>query len=70
MVEIIYDGIPLEISNNIYFGKYKDESILSKFRQQCQANAPKNEGILIPAHLSVKLPSGLGPVKKTGQFRY
>ena len=65
VVEIIYDGIPLEISNNIYFGKYKDPSILSKFRQQCQSNAPKNEGILIPAHLiSINYLQGLGPVKK------
>lgn len=71
VVEIIYDGIPLEISNNIYFGKYKDESILSKFRQQCQANAPKNEGILIPAHLiSSNYLQGLGPVKKQANSGY
>ena len=71
VVEIIYDGIPLEISNNIYFGKYKDESILSKFRQQCQANAPKNEGILISAHLiSSNYLQGLGPVKKQANSGY
>ena len=39
--------------------------ILSKFRQQCQANAPQNEGILIPAHLvGANYLQGLGPVKR------
>jgi hypothetical protein len=74
VVEIIYDGIPLEISKSIYFGKYKEESILSKFRQQCQANAPQNEGILIPAYLvSTNYLQGLGPVKRqagAGGSRY
>ena len=64
-VEIIYDGIPLEISDAIFFDKYRDERILLKFKQQAQANAPKNEGILIPAHVvSANYLDGAGPVKR------
>ena len=66
VVEFIYDGIPLEISNNIFFGKYKEENILEKFRQMCQTNSPKNEGILVPAQVinSNQYLQGLGPVKE------
>jgi hypothetical protein len=72
VVEIIYDGIPLEISQSISFGKYKEEYILSKFRQQCQENSSKNEGILIPAYLvGTNYLQGLGPVKRqAGAGRY
>lgn len=72
VVDIIYDGIPLEISNNIYFDKYKEDSILAKFRQMCQTNSSKNEGILIPAHLIYpsQYLQGLGPVKRKSGSGY
>ncbi len=64
-VEVIYDGIPLEISDSIFFDKYREERILLKFKQQAQANATKNEGILIPAHtVSANYLDGTGPVKR------
>lgn len=64
-VEVLYDGIPLEISDSIFFDKYREERILQKFKQQAQANAPKNEGVLIPAHLvSSNYLDGVGPVKR------
>ena len=70
-MEFIYDGIPLEISNNIFFGKYKEENILEKFRQMCQTNSPKNEGILVPAQVinSNQYLQGLGPVKKKTKLK-
>jgi len=72
VVEFIYDGIPLEISNNIFFGKYKEENILEKFRQMCQTNSPKNEGILVPAQVinSNQYLQGLGPVKRKPNSSY
>ena len=65
VVEILYDGIPLEFSDSIFFDKYREERILQKFKQQAQTNAPKNEGILIPAHeISSNYLDGVGPVKR------
>ena len=70
-VEIIYDGVPLEISDAIYFDKYREERILQKFKQQAQANAQKNEGILLPAHIiSTNYLDGAGPVKRSTNIRY
>ena len=64
VVEIIYDVIPLKISDSIEFENYREERILTKFKEQSQANAPKNEGILIPAHLvSSSFLENAGPVK-------
>jgi hypothetical protein len=65
VVEIMYDGIPLEISDSILFDKYREERILQKFKQQAQSNAPKNEGVLLPAHtISSSYLDGVGPVKR------
>ena len=65
VVEIMYDGIPLEISDSIFFDKYREERILQKFKQQAQSNAPKNEGILLPAHIvNSNYLEGVGPVKR------
>ncbi len=70
-VEIIYDGIPLEITNSIFFDKYREERILQKFKQQAQANASKNEGILVPAHvISSSYLDGMGPVKRSQNSKY
>ncbi|MEJ6621321.1 MAG: hypothetical protein QNL93_05175 [Opitutae bacterium] len=71
VVEILYDGIPLELTDSIFFDKYREERILQKFKQQSQANAPKNEGILIPAHLvSTNYLVGVGPVKRSKNSGY
>ena len=65
VVEIIYDGIPLEISDSIFFDKYREERILQKFKQQAQSNASQNEGILIPAHIiNSNYLEGSGPAKR------
>jgi hypothetical protein len=65
VVEIMYDGIPLEISDSISFDKYREERILQKFKQQAQSNASKNEGVLLPAHIvSSNYLEGVGPVKR------
>ena len=70
-VEIIYDGIPLEISDAIYFDKYREERILQKFKQQAQSNASKNDGILLPAHIiNSSYLSGNGPVKRSKETGY
>ena len=70
-MEIIYDGVPLEISDAIYFDKYREERILQKFKQQAQANSQKNEGILLPAHIiSTNYLDGAGPVKRSTSIRY
>ena len=71
VVEIIYDGIPLEISDSIFFDKYREDRILQKFKQQAQSNASKNEGILLPAHLiSSNYLDGAGPVKRSKSSGY
>ncbi len=71
VVEIIYDGIPLEISDSIFFDKYREERILQKFKQQAQSNASKNEGILLPAHLiSSNYLDGAGPAKRSKSSGY
>ena len=71
VVEILYDGIPIELTESIFFDKYREERILQKFKQQSQANAPKNEGILIPAHLvSTNYLVGVGPVKRSKNSGY
>lgn len=66
VVEINYDGIPLEISDSIFFDKYREERILQKFKQQAQSNASKNDGILLPAHIiSSNYLDGVGPAKRS-----
>ena len=71
VVEIIYDGIPLEISDSIFFDKYREDRILQKFKQQAQSNASKNEGILLPAHLiSSNYLDGAGPAKRSKSSGY
>ena len=71
VVEIIYDGIPLEISDSILFDKYREERILQKFKQQAQSNASKNEGILLPAHIiDSNYLEGAGPAKRDKNTRF
>lgn len=49
-VEIFVEGVPAEISNDIFFDKYRDEPTLMKFKQQAQEKSSQNEGVLLPAH--------------------
>ena len=51
-VEISQNGVPFEMKNSISFDKYdRQTEILKKFKEQAAANAEKNKGILVPAHL-------------------
>jgi hypothetical protein len=49
-VEIMVEGVPVEISNSIMFDKYRDETTLLKFKQQAEQKSTVNEGVLLPAH--------------------
>ena len=71
VVDIIYDGVPLEISDSILFEKYREERILQKFKQQAQTKASENEGILLPGHLiSANYLDGAGPAKRSKKSGY
>ena len=51
-VEISQNGVPFEMKNSISFDKYdRQTEILKKFKEQAAANAEKNKGVLVPAHL-------------------
>ncbi len=50
-VEISQNDVPFEISESIFFDKYRTEEILNKFKAQAAANSDKNRGLLMPAHL-------------------
>ena len=50
VVEIIYDGIPLKISDSIEFENYREERILTS-QGTITGKRTKKRGILIPAHL-------------------
>ncbi len=65
-VEISSDGNTFEMSNSIFFEKYRDEEILEKFKEQAKANSERNSGVLVPAHaVSINYLDGTGPVKLT-----
>jgi hypothetical protein len=50
-VEISQNGIPFEMKDSIFFDGYREDAILRKFKDQAAANADKNKGILLPAHV-------------------
>ena len=65
-VEITSEGSTFEMSNSIFFDKYRDEEILEKFKEQAKANSERNKGVLVPAHtVSMNYLDGTGPVKLT-----
>jgi len=71
VVEVTIDGIPVDVESPILFEKYKEDRILEKFKQQAQANSPKNDGILIPGYLvSTSFLEGAGPVKRKKSAGY
>ena len=49
-IEILMEGVPMDISNDIFFDKYRDEATLLKFKQQAKEKSSLNEGVMIPAH--------------------
>ena len=49
-IEILMEGMPVEISNSIVFDKYRDEATLLKFKQQAEEKSTGNNGVLVPAH--------------------
>ena len=63
-VEISSEGNSFEMSNSIFFEKYRDEAILEKFKEQAKSNSEKNRGILVPAHtVSMNYLDATGPIK-------
>lgn len=49
-IEIMVEGVPVEISNSIMFDKYRDEATLQKFKQQAEQKSTTSVGVLLPAH--------------------
>ena len=49
-IEISMEGIPMDISNSIYFGRYRDDATLLKFKQQAEEKSSANKDIMLPAH--------------------
>ena len=49
-IEIVMEGVPMDISNAIVFEKYRDEATLLKFKQQAEEKSSINEGVMLPAH--------------------
>jgi hypothetical protein len=65
-VEISSEGSTFDMSNSIFFDKYRDQEILEKFKEQAKANSERNKGVLVPAHtISMNYLDGTGPVKLT-----
>ena len=63
-IEFFIDGSPLELSNSIYFGKYKDEATLNKFKEIASEKSSSNRGILLPGHYFFPNLSPSGSVPK------
>ena len=74
VVEMTIGGVPIAFKDGIVFEKYREESVLEKFKEFCQSKSKANDGLLLPAHLvsasylsnapAVKIglsPSGSGP---------
>jgi len=50
-VEISQNDVPFEITESIFFDKYRTVDILNKFKAQAVAKSEANKGLLLPAHL-------------------
>jgi hypothetical protein len=50
-VEISQNDVPFEITESIFFDKYRTEDILNKFKAQAVDKSAANKGLLLPAHL-------------------
>lgn len=50
-VEISQNDVPFEITEGIFFDKYRTVDILNKFKAQAVEKSEANKGLLLPAHL-------------------
>jgi hypothetical protein len=50
-VEISQNDVPFEITESIFFDKYRTVDILNKFKAQAVEKSESNKGLLLPAHL-------------------
>ncbi len=50
-VEISQNDVPFEITESIFFDKYRTADILNKFKAQAVEKSEANKGLLLPAHL-------------------
>jgi len=51
VVEMTLGGVPIAFKEGIVFDKYREESVLEKFKEFCQSKSKANDGLLLPAHL-------------------
>tara|TARA_Y100000588_G_scaffold393027_1_gene507242 strand:- start:204 stop:890 length:687 start_codon:yes stop_codon:yes gene_type:complete len=51
LVEMTLGGVPIAFKEGIVFEKYREESVLEKFKEFCQSKSKVNEGLLLPAHM-------------------
>ena len=51
VVEMTLGGVPIAFKEGIVFEKYREESVLEKFKEFAQTKSKANEGLLLPAHL-------------------
>ena len=51
VVEMTLGGVPIAFKEGIVFEKYREESVLEKFKEFCQSKSKANDGLLLPAHL-------------------
>jgi hypothetical protein len=67
-IEFSVKGNLMEISNGIYFDRYKSQDVLEKFQVEAWNKSSKNENILIPGHLIYpNYLDDLGPTKRDSQ---
>ena len=67
-IEFSVKGNLMEISNGIYFDRYKSQDVLDKFQAEAWNKSSKNENILIPGHLIYpNYLDDLGPAKRDSQ---
>lgn len=51
VVEMTLGGVPIAFKEGIVFEKYREESVLEKFKEFAQTKSKANEGLLLPAHM-------------------
>ena len=51
IVEMSLGGVPIAFKEGIVFEKYREESVLEKFKEFAQTKSKANDGLLLPAHL-------------------
>ena len=51
VVEMTLGGVPIAFKEGIVFEKYREESVLEKFKEFAQTKSKANDGLLLPAHL-------------------